>query len=159
MNKTILSDIERSKEIYPIVLNEIRKCGQKMLSIFDLFDSDIDMKFENLLRKLVRKLHKITGKDIALIDSYIDDSWDTDWKEEDFEDLSFIISLSEPKIIENISQEEISEICKIVKGENYMVNAYDFIERRFFRYFNDYFQELLEINLQHLLQKHAAING
>jgi hypothetical protein len=154
MNKTILSDIEKSKETYPLVLNEIRKYSQKIsdISIVDSLDSsgDYDMKFENLLRKLVEKLHKITGKEIAFIDSYID-GWDTGWTEEDFEDLSFKISLSEPKIIENISQEEMYEIFKIVKGENYKASANDFIERRFFRHFNDYFQKLLEINIQHLL--------
>jgi hypothetical protein len=150
MNKIILSDIEKSKEIYPIVLNKIRKYGQKMykISIVDFINTPdaSDKKFKTLLRKL----HEITGKDISLIDSYMD-GWDTGWKEEDFQDLSFRISLSEPKIIKNISQEEISEIYTIVKSENYKANANDFIERKFSRLFNDYFQRLLEINLQYLL--------
>jgi hypothetical protein len=150
MNKIILSDIEKSKEIYPVVLNEIRKYGQKMheVSIVDFLgvSEPSDKKFKILLRKL----HEITEKDISLIDSYID-GWDTGWKEEDFQNLSFKISLSEPKIIKNISQEEISEIYTIVKTENYKANANDFIERKFSRLFNDYFQELLEINLKYLL--------
>jgi hypothetical protein len=131
-------------------LNEIRKYGQKMheKSIVDFLNAPeaSDKKFKILLRKL----HKITEKDIPLIDSYID-GWDTSWKEEAFQDLSFRISLPEPKIIKNISKEEIYEIYTIVKRENYRANTNDFIERKFFRFFNDYFQKLLEINLQYLL--------
>jgi hypothetical protein len=66
MNKIILSDIEKSKEIYPVVLNEIRKYGQKMheISIVDFLGSSepSDKKFKILLRKL----HEITEKDIPL---------------------------------------------------------------------------------------------
>jgi hypothetical protein len=150
MNKLILSDIEKSKGIYPIVLNEVKKYGQEMscISIVDFANTseNSDKKFKDLLRKL----HKITGKDIAVIDPCID-GWDYAWNEKDFQDLSFRLSLSEPKIIENITQEEISEIYKIVKDENYKTNANDFIEYKFSRLFNDYFQKLLEINLQYLL--------
>jgi uncharacterized iron-regulated protein len=151
MNKIILSDIEKSKEIYPIVLNEIRKYGKNMFDMsMDDFLNTSESSDDKNFKKLLIKLHEITKKDIVLIDSYID-GWDTDWTEKDFQDLSFRISLPEPRTVENISQEEICEIYKIAKEENYKVNANDSIERRFFRYLNDYFEKLLEINLQYLL--------
>ena len=149
MNKTILSEIKRAKEIYPLVLYEIRKFGIKMAESIDAFSFDGGIPDYNLLKKL----HRITGKDIVIIDSYID-GWESNplWYEYDFQKYSINISLPEPKIIKNITQEELSEIYEIVKSENYSHYASDFFERKFFKEFNDYFQKILEINLQYLLQ-------
>jgi len=148
MNETILSDIKNAKEVYPLVLYEIRKFGIKMAKLIDAFS------FNGIRdRNLLEKLHKITGKDISIIDSYIV-GWESNpfWYEYDFQNYSINISLPEPKVIKNITQEELYEIWEIVKSENYGYYANDFFERKFYRQFNDYFEKLLEINLQHLMQ-------
>jgi hypothetical protein len=147
MNKTILSEIENAKKIYPFVLREIRKFGIKISDqqTLHLLNSD------SILSK---KLQKRTGKEIAIINSYINSYLIRNTGElddEDFRNLSLEISMPEPKIIENISQEELEEIYEIVKQENYKKNANDAIEWNFFMHFNNYFQAILEINLQYLL--------
>jgi hypothetical protein len=143
-HKAILSDIERAKTLFPIVSGVIR--GFK----YDTTSQSIT-NFMNEFDKLLEELHEITGKDIPIIDSYFGGGWETDVDEEDIQDLSFKIALPEPKAIEDISQEEISEICKVVEEENFKIMASDFIEIRFHICFNDYFEKLLEINLQYLL--------
>jgi hypothetical protein len=153
MNKTVLSEIKNAKKVYPLVLNEIRKFGLRMERHIDPFFDPFFVNDKGPSDKfLLKKLHKITGKDIAVIDSYIE-GWESDpfWREADVQDYSINISLPEPKIIDNITQEEISEIHEIVKSENYKNFTKDLFERKFFREFNDYFQKLLEINLQYLL--------
>ena len=99
MNKTILSDIKKAKEVYPDVLYEIRKFGIKMAKSIDAFSFD-RIREDNLLKKL----HKITGKDIKTIDSCID-GWESNlsWAEYDFQEYSINISLPEPKVIKNIT--------------------------------------------------------
>jgi hypothetical protein len=139
MNKTILSEIENAKKLYPLVLREISK-----------FYLRIELGYASK-KKLLEKLQKITGKNIFIftITSYLYEYSGETFIEE--QNLSFKISMPEPKIIENISQKEIYEIYEIVKKENYRNNANDAIEWIFFRHFNDYFQAILEINFQYLL--------
>ena len=157
MNKTILSDIEFAKKIYPIVVHEFEKFINKNYddSIFSIIDCDSvylsDFFSQN--EYLLKKLNKITGKDINIIDDYINDYF----KHEGLYNLSFRISLPEPKIIENVTEEEIFVIYKIVKSENYKNYANDYFERRFYKQFNVYFQDLLEINLKYLLDNSHSI--
>ena len=103
---------------------------------------------------------EITEKGITIVDSSIClFGWETTYLDDyALQNLSIRISLPEPKVIENITEEELYEICEIVKQENYRVRAkfnIDLfglnIEHRFSEHFNDYFEKLLEINLQHLL--------
>ena len=150
MNKTILSDIDFAKKTYPIVLHEIRRF------YFNKFLRNIENSMAK--NKLFKKLHEITGKDIDIIDSYISEcGWTSKDIEENFQSLSFVISLPEPKIIENITEEEILEIYKIVKSENFRIYANDYIEHMFYMQFNVYFQDLLEINLKYLLDNFHSI--
>ena len=157
MNETILADIDFAKKVYPVVLHELRKYYyNQFIRNFAFFsvDTTIRLKFQ----KLLNKLHVITEKDIAIINSYIDGhGWTSNNIEENFQNLSFLISLPEPKIIKNISMEDIHEINEIVKSENYAIYASHYIEHRFSIQLNDYFQELLEINLKNLLNNSLSI--
>ena len=152
MNKTILSDIKKTKALYPVVFEKVCKYSYKC----KVFDKHFLKKKDNLMRRL----YKITGKDIALIESCFSEmeigaSYTDIYSDMGYLDhlsyISFRVSLPEPKIIESISQEEISEIYDIVKTENYGIYANDYFERKFFKEFNDYFEKLLDINLQYLL--------
>ena len=101
MNKTVLSDIETGKRLYPLVSRE-----------WSLYFSNIRLY--------------IASKGISILKYY---------------------SSEESK------EKELFEICEIVKQENYKKTliASD-IEHRFPEHFNDYFEKLLEINLQQLLK-------
>jgi hypothetical protein len=163
MNKEILKEIENAKQIYHLVLTEIRRYAMKIVNSLSSF-SDLDIMFlEDLWRSpsdktLKEKLHKITGKDTAIISSCISDFiWESGFYDEEYQDLSFKISLPEPKIFISISPEELFQIYEIVKRENYWENANDYIERRFFMYFNNYFEKILEINLEYLLSCKEAL--
>jgi hypothetical protein len=153
MNKTVLSEIEKAKNAYPLVLKEIHALYDNYYcQRSSLLKPNVDSEgrlFSNSLNKIISKLNEITGKDIVVIASY--NEWYALELQEDYENLSFKISLPEPKIIEDITQAELKEIYEIVKSEDYKKYAHTHIEYKFFNQFNDYFQGLLEINLQYLL--------
>ena len=155
MNKVILSEIENAKKLFPLVFRELKKYTTKL--DYQYYSGKRHSWSEKLLseKALLKKLFNITGKDVAIINSYIDFSdWESFFEDKTLYNLSLIISLPEPKIIEDISQEELYEIWEIVTQENYKKSFNRFsgdIEYSFSEHFNDYFEKLLEINLQHLL--------
>jgi hypothetical protein len=151
MHKEIISNIENAKKLYPIIFEILNDfCYDDM----DSFDEKKMDSFWKRYKKLLIKLSGITGKDISTIDSYIGNDWETDFSKAEIQDISFRISLPEPKFIKNISQKEVNEICEIVKMENYRCIAKDIIERKFHRCLNDYFQRLLEINLEQIMKNY-----
>ena len=147
MNKTILSEIENAKKTFPLVFRELKKYTTKL--DYQYYSGKRRSLYEKLLSEkvLLKKLYNITGKDVVIINSYIDFSdWESFFEDKTLYNLSFIISLPEPKIIEDISQEELYEIWEIVKQENYKKSFNRFsgdIEHRFSEHFNDYFEKLL----------------
>ena len=159
MNKTIVSDIETGKKLYPLVLRELslyfnnirQYIASKGISNLGYYFSEESKEKE---AEFHNKLQKITGKDITLIESYLDE-YNNNWEDLDSAIYCLKIAMPEPKIVEDISKEELFEICEIVKQENHKNNFNCFsgdIEHRFSEYFNDYFEKLLEINLQYLLE-------
>jgi len=143
MNKTILAEFAKAKNIYPLVLGTLMKHDNRPYFLENWIPNNL----------LLDELKKITGKHITVIDSCFK-SMDFICYIEDFEDLSFIISLPEPKIIKNITQEEMAVIAEIVKDEDYRKYTTDNIVYGFFTHFNNYFEKLLEINLQYLMQNY-----
>jgi hypothetical protein len=94
-------------------------------------------------KKLEKKLHEITEKDISQYNL-----WEY-WEEEGLEPLSFKIALPEPNIVNAITKEELTEIVKRIKEGIFEENDGDdeFIQE-FKYYLEDYYNKLLKINFK-----------
>ncbi|WP_287906831.1 hypothetical protein [Acinetobacter sp.] len=155
MNKLrteIEPDFETEQRLYPTVLeliaNYTRMC--------DEFGDEDSVEYQ----KLSEKLTQITRKDISQYDLW---EW---WEAEGIENLSFDICLPEPKILKDISRQELTEIVQRIKKSDFTAqqeNAfiYSFYIRTVFP--GGYFYHFLELNFNYfhhrLFQRNKDQNG
>jgi hypothetical protein len=134
MRRELEPNIGKAKKLYPQIVGLIEKYTEYCDENGD--EEDIEYK------KVELKLHEITGKDISQYNLF------EYWEEEGLEVLSFRISLPEPNIINNITEEELTEIINILKDDDFEdKNGNDFAEE--FKYYLDkYYHRLLEINFR-----------
>jgi hypothetical protein len=122
-----------AEQLYPIIKNLIEKYTEYC-------DKNGD---EDLIeyQKLESKLYEMTDKNIS---QYNLQEW---WEEEGLEVLAFRISLPMPKILLNISRDELLEIVNQIKSgiEN---DCEDSFKRDFIYLEADYYHELLKINFK-----------
>jgi hypothetical protein len=134
MRKELEPDMRTAEKLYKKVV--------KLIENYTVF-YDENGDEENIeYKKLETKLNEITGKDISQYNLF------EYWEEEGIEILSFKICLPEPKIIENITKEELAEIIAIIKdGDFEHINGNDFFEE--FKYnLYEYYHKLLKVNFK-----------
>lgn len=149
LRKEIEPDIETAEKLYPEVLKLI-------LAYTDYCDENGD-EDNSEYQKLENKLHGITGEDISRFNLW---EW---WEAEGAENLSFDISLPDPKIVDNILKTELIEIVKR-KLTFVMHNDNDDSFRGQFHYrFGDFYIDFLEKNFKtynpKLFQRNKDKNG
>ncbi|MFW2174059.1 hypothetical protein ACG95N_11125 [Acinetobacter guillouiae] len=139
MNKLrieIEPDFETAQQHYPLVLKLIAN----YTDYCDEFGDEDSLEYQ----KLSEKLTEITSKDISQYDLW---KW---WEAEGIENLSFDICLPEPKIIHNISKQELTEIVQRIKSSDFhtqhaneFINAFlpphHFLWRLFLQFFKTQF--------------------
>ncbi|MGO3383315.1 MAG: hypothetical protein ACTIMQ_00950, partial [Acinetobacter guillouiae] len=97
---------------------------QQTLNYCDEFGDEDSLEYQ----KLSEKLTEITSKDISQYDLW---EW---WETEGIENLSFDICLPEPKIIHNISKQELTEIVQRIKSSDFNTqHANEFINAFYLR--------------------------
>ena len=86
MNETVLADIDSGKKLYPLVLREIINFHHKKFYPKFFLNNITIFPLVNRLeeKNLLKTLHSITGKDIDVIDSYIN-GWESEWIENVYE--------------------------------------------------------------------------
>jgi len=149
LRKEIEPDIETAEKLYPEVLELI-------LAYTDYCDENGD-EDNSEYQKLENKLHGITGKDISRFNLW---EW---WEAEGAENLSFDISLPDPKIVDNILKTELIEIVKR-KMTFVMHNDNDDSFKGQFHYrFGNFYIDFLEKNFKtynpKLFQRNKDKNG
>jgi Na+/phosphate symporter len=131
MRKELEPDWEIAEKLYPTIKNLIEKYAE--------YCDENDDEDLTEYKKLEDKLSKITEKDIS---KYNLQEW---WEEEGLEVLAFRISLPAPKIVSDISREELLEIINQIKN-SVEIDCDDSFKSDFIYYLSDYYHELLEMN-------------
>ena len=98
MRAQIEPDFERARKIYDEILEQI-------LAYTDYCDENDDEDGEEY-RKVEQRLAKISGKDMSKFSLH---EW---WEAEGAENLAFDIALPEPKLVANITKDELSVIVE-----------------------------------------------
>ena len=111
MRKELEPNMEIAKKLYP----RIKKLIEKYTEYCDENEDEEDIEY----KKLEKKLHEITGKDISQYNL-----WEY-WEEEGLEPLAFKIALPEPNIVNNITKDELKEIIQIIKEDIFEENDMD----------------------------------
>ena len=126
-----------AEQRYPVIL--------KLISDYTEYCDAFGDEDSSEYQKLEGELHQLTAKDMSQFNLY---EW---WEEEGIEVLSFRISLPEPKVMHNISKNELTEIVKRIKKlESDSLHPNDFINTFYiYTVFGDgYFYKLLELNFK-----------
>ncbi len=113
-------NFETAQQHYPLVLKLIAN----YTDYCDEFGDEDSLEYQ----KLSETLTEITSKDISQYDLW---EW---WEAEGIENLSFDICLPEPKIIHNISKQELTEIVQRIKSSDFNTqHANEFINAFYLR--------------------------
>ncbi|MEC8122795.1 MAG: hypothetical protein VX125_02905 [Pseudomonadota bacterium] len=155
MNKLrieIEPDFETAQQLYPTVLELIANYTR----FCDEFGDENSVEYQ----KLSEKLTQITLKDISQYDLW---EW---WEAEGIENLSFDICLPEPKIIKDISKQELTEIVQRIKKSDFTAqHKNNFIHSFYIRtvFPGGYFYNFLKLNFKYfhhrLFQRNKDQNG
>ena len=150
------SDIEPNFSIaeqrYPVIL--------KLISNYTEYCDEFGDEDSSVYQKLESELSNLTAKDMSPFNVY---EW---WEEEGIEVLAFRIALPAPKVVHDISKNELTEIVKRIKNlQHNHLQQNDFINT-FYLYtiFADgYFHHFLALNFKkfnpQLFQRNKAKNG
>jgi hypothetical protein len=154
MRKELEPDIDFAKKIFPEVKELIEKSGKVMSNY--------------AYNKLEKKLHELSGKDISKYD--IEKAWDTYDPHEDLmsnivNNLSVRICLPDPKVVPDITKEEVIEIIKRLRFNIFgklSNNDLGDLKYRVEGHLHGYFHKLLEINLPNYKREYfneEKVNG
>jgi hypothetical protein len=134
MRKELWPDMRSAEKLY----KKVAKLIEKYTDFYDENGDEDHIEY----KKLEIQLNEITGKDISQYNLF------EYWEEEGMEVLSFKISLPEPKIIENITREELTEIITMIKDRDFEnIKGNDFVEE--YKYNLDvYYHKLLKANFK-----------
>jgi hypothetical protein len=130
-------DFGTAQQLYPTVLELIAN----YTDYCDEFGDEDSLEYQ----KLSETLTEITSKDISQYDLW---EW---WEAEGIENLSFDICLPEPKIIHNISKQELTEIVQRIKSSDFNTqHANEFINAFYLRtiFSGGYFYNFLKLNFK-----------
>ncbi|MDR1246527.1 MAG: hypothetical protein LBK57_05800, partial [Clostridiales Family XIII bacterium] len=134
MRKELEPDMETAEKLY----KEVLKLIEEYTDFYDENGDDEDIEY----KKSEAKLKEMTGKDISQYNLF------EYWEEEGPEILSFKISLPEPKVIENITKEELTEIITTLKDRDFEnIIGNDFVEEYKY-YLDEYYHKLLKVNFK-----------
>ena len=137
LREEIEPKISQAEEIYPQVLNLIHEYD-------DACDDENDEKCE----EVVRQLSELTGKEITEDDLF--EHWEVDGDDQ----IAFGFSLAEPSLLSSsLSKDELFEIVQRIRDPkhddlNYIDKNVPFPKELIWWRLNDYYIELLELNLK-----------
>jgi len=134
MRKELEPDMEIAEKLY----SQIKGLIEKYTEYCDEYGDGEEIEYKNL----ENKLYEITGKDISQynLSEYSE--------EEGLEVLSFRISLPEPKIVSDITEEEVTEIVKRIKSDVFQESNENNFKNIFHCYLGDYYHKLLKRNFK-----------
>ena len=135
MRAQIEPDFERTRKIYDEILEQI-------LAYTDYCDEFGD-EYGEEYRKVEQRLAKMSGKDMSKFSLH---EW---WEAEGAENLAFDIALPEPKVVADITKDELSEIVErmlapVPEFDDDFLEA--FYVRVTFACTGAYFAEFLKLN-------------
>ncbi len=135
MRAQIEPDFERARKIYDEILEQI-------LAYTDFCDENDDEDGEEY-RKVKERLAKISGKDMSKFSLH---EW---WEAEGAENLAFDIALPEPKVVPDITKDELRQIVErmlapVPEFEDDFLDA--FYARVTYACKGAYFAEFLKLN-------------
>ena len=134
-------DMAVAKKLYP----QIKELLEKYTEYVDENGDEENIEY----KKVEKKLHEITGKDMSQYDLLYY------WEGEGLEVESFRIALPDPKIVNDITKDEVIEIVKRMdkhffddNGEYEKIDGEDEFTHQFKLYLKEYYHELLKINFK-----------
>lgn len=149
LRKEIEPDFETAEKLYQEVLKLI-------LAYTDYCDETGD-EDNSEYEKLENTLHEMTGKNMSQFNLW---EW---WEEEGAEVLAFRISLPDPKTVENITKEELTELVRRQKTFVIQDEQDETLKGQFHYHIDDYFINFLRVNFKtfdhKLFHSHKDKNG
>ncbi len=149
LRKEIEPDIGIAEKLYPEVL--------KLILAYTAYCDENGDEDNSEYQKLEKKLHEMTGKDMSKFNLW---EW---WEVDGAENLAFDICLPDPKIVENITKEELTEIVRRKKTFLMHDKNDESFKGQFHYRFDDYYIDFLEKNFNtydyKLLQRNKDKSG
>ncbi len=149
LREEIEPDFETAERLYPIVLKSI-------MDYTEYCDENGDEDFSEY-EKLATSLHQLTGKDMSQYNLW---EW---WEEEGAEVLAFKIALPNPKVVDNVTKEELTELVSRLKAIKTLNEQDTSLKAKFIYHLDEYYFRFLEINFKTFdyafFESHKGSNG
>lgn len=149
LKKEIEPQLDMAEQRYPKILKLI-------MAYADYCDKNGDEDHAEH-KRLEEKLHLLTGKDMSRFNLW---EW---WEGDGAENLAFNISLPEPRVVDNITKEDLAEIVRRLKTYQEPAKNETLMGILFNGHRSNYFQKFLKINFStyniKLFQRHKDSNG
>ncbi|PIF45938.1 hypothetical protein CLU96_2954 [Chryseobacterium sp. 52] len=137
LRKEIEPDFDTAEKLYPEIL-------QLILEYTDECDENGD-EDHTAYKKLENTLHEMTGKEMSRFNLW---EW---WEADGAENLAFDIALPDPKIIDNITKNELSEIVRKLKTFEVPGEDTESFKAQFYSnvcFGNGYYYQFLKLNFK-----------